>query len=103
MVVADPDMLRQVMVKEFSSFQNRMVSLRTCVSNTSFVDLTLMDVFCLLALYAEFALHHQAHERLSAHVEEWTLEESEEHPDSGIQRFQDEGGQTQISLLSRCS
>lgn len=55
-----------------------------------------MDVCYLLALCEEFALHHQAHERLSAYVEEWTLEESEEHPDAGIQHLQDEGGQKQM-------
>lgn len=51
-VVADPDMLRQVMVKDFSSFPNRMVSLCFYVI---FDDLALMDALHLLALCRVYA------------------------------------------------
>lgn len=61
-VVADPDMLRQVMVKDFNSFPNRIVRILTCGSNVSFDGLTVADGFCLLALCAESALHLQAHD-----------------------------------------
>lgn len=96
-VVADPDLLRQVMVKDFSSFPNRMV--RTFSQSGS--DLRMWaglmgDHPPVPSLCADSALRHQTHGGLFAGAEERAVEASEEHHDSVLQRCQDERSETRI-------
>lgn len=98
-VIADPDLLRQVMVKDFSSFPNRMVR------NLPGIPVERMSggwsrrrLCSPVFLCADSALRHQTHGGLFAGPEGRAVEESEEHPDSVLQCCQDERSETKKNI-----
>lgn len=98
-VIADPDILRQVMVKEFSSFPNRLVRATPAGNHALHAPQSVFLTANLCVVCAETCYYQQAHVWLPALPERWHVEEGAQRPDPVLQRRQNEGGETWTCLL----